>query len=128
MDRQLKEQTLRVIKGMLVFTAIMTLVLFIVALIFPKYKALSLIIGLFLGILAGIINISLIAVNLEMSLDKKKLGAGLSMSGGYFVRLIISALVLILAAKVDYINLFTTAIGLVSPQIVIFLGRLMKKF
>lgn len=128
MDEQLKGKALIITKGMGIFASIMTLILIIVSFLFPKFDKLALILGIWFGTGIGIVNIFLIALNLETTIDKQnKLSAGLSYSGGYFLRLILSALVLILAAKVDCINIFTTAVGLISPQLVIFAGKIINK-
>lgn len=128
MDAKLKAQTQKVVKGMLVFGVIGTVFLCLISMLFPKYDMLELVLGLWLGLLVAIANIVLIALNLEKSVDKgKKLQAGMSYYGGYIIRLVLAAAVLILAAKVEYFNLLSTALGLVSSQIVIFIGRLIKK-
>ncbi len=89
------------------------------ALFFLAMGARSISKGLILGTLFSIINFILMARGLPLQLNKSRGKTFLACLGSIWVRYILLALPLIVAAKFQVINFFATAVGILMVQLVI---------
>lgn len=84
---------------------------------FPVHSAIW---GTVLGCTVAILNFSLMGIMLERCVTKGKGASGL-MGIGYILRLVIIALAVVWAMKVNYLNYLCTAVPLLFPRITIFI-------
>lgn len=115
-----------VTNGILIFD-----IAFIVILILTKQFNQQNLLGIIFGSLIAILNFRLLALTLEKSVTMPPSKAQMYVSIRYMLRMLIVAIVLMVSAKAPYINLLTTALGLLSVKIVIlsnaFLGEKFKR-
>ena len=79
----------------------------------------AMLLGVLLGCLCAVLNFVLTARDIQKNIDKSESEAKLAAMGGYYLRLILIAVVIFLAIKLPWLNVYTTVIPLVFPRIVI---------
>lgn len=85
------------------------------------------ILGYIFGVLITILCFKLLDISIQKAVKLPPRRASAYATGQYFIRYIIYGLVLAVAAKADYLNLGSTALGLLSIKIVIVLSSIFKK-
>lgn len=75
--------------------------------------------GVLLGCLCAILNFVLTARDIQKNVEKSENAAKLAGIGGYYLRLVIIAGVVLLAIKQPWLDVYTTVIPLIFPRIVI---------
>ncbi|MBQ4160408.1 MAG: ATP synthase subunit I [Clostridia bacterium] len=114
MDKALVREIKKVAIGVLMLAVLQALVVWIA---FGVH--IPMLLGTVLGSLCAIVNFFLTALNVQKAVDKSESGAKLSMVSGYYCRLAIIAAAMFLAIKMPWLNIFTTAIPLIFPRLVI---------
>lgn len=80
---------------------------------------LPLLLGTLLGTTFAAVNFALTAVSVSQSVQKSENGAKAFMAAGYYLRLLLAATVIFWAIKAPYLNVFTAAIPLIFPRLII---------
>ena len=122
MDKALLKEIKKVALGVLALAVLQAVVVLI-----AFGVKIPMLLGTLLGSLCAIVNFCLTALNVQKAVGKGEAGAKLSMVSGYYCRLTIIAVVMFLAIKMPWLNIFTTAIPLVFPRIVITVCSLVAK-
>ncbi len=102
--------------------------LLFVALMFfliKDYK--SYILGYIFGMLISMTNFLLLKQSVEKSVRMEPSRASRYASGQYLIRFLISGLVLVIAASADYLNFFTSFLGLLIVKLVITVSNIVDK-
>lgn len=107
--------------GVIILGAVQVLVTLL-----TKFFGSAAIFGTLLGCAVAILNFVLMGIILEKCVAKPKGASGL-MGVGYVGRLLIIALAVIWAIKVDYLNYVCVIIPLIFPQISIFILNFIRK-
>lgn len=84
--------------------------------------------GLLLGGGLSIVFFRLMYLNILIALGKSEEKARRFITFNYFLRYIIYALVLVIAAKTEIFNIFTTALGFFNVKIAMYLQNLLPLF
>lgn len=84
--------------------------------------------GTLLGCVFAVFNFALTAYFVSQSVKKSENGAKGYMAGGYYLRLALTAAVIYWAIQAPYFNVFTAAIPLVFPRVVITICSLWQNF
>jgi len=87
----------------------------------------SAILGYIFGMLIAMLTFKLLDISIQKSVKLPSKRASAYASGQYFIRYTIYGMVLVVAAKADYLNLGTTVLGLISIKIVIILSSIFNK-
>lgn len=114
MNIKLLNEIKYVTKGVIVFDAIILAGLLITSM-FTK----SILLGLVFGSVIAILNFRLLALSIEKSVAMPVNKAQIYTSAQYVLRMTITGVVLLVAAKAPHLNVFGVAIGLLSPKFVI---------
>lgn len=138
MDKDIKNQVKSVIKGIFVFDIVIIIVLRVCSKLSLKGDTIinsvlnlniAAILGLFIGSIVSIFNFYMLASSTESMVNEAgKTMVQLKFVGGYFLRFMICAVVLFLAAKLDSISMFTAILGLLSTQIVLLVQKTVAIF
>ncbi len=88
-------------------------------------RNMSLVIGLVFGALIAILNFIELSRTLQRAVHKKPADASAYTTFKYFIRFLIMAVVLYVAAVTDYIDLIGTIIGLLSVKLVVYATHLL---
>lgn len=123
MDAKLAAQVKWVTKGIVVFDIIIIAILVITG----NFSG-PMVTSIIFGSLIAMLNFRLLAINIERSLSPEvasKFKTQLKSSFGYVTRMAISIAVLFVSVKAPHLNVFGSALGLVSPQFVIFIKKLL---
>ena len=120
MNGNLQGEIKRVTKGIVAYDL---LILIVLALTFNFDK--SMILGLIFGTIIAILNFRLLAVSVTKVVSMPSTKAQIYASSQYLIRMIITAVVLFVAATAPHLNIFTTAIGLLSTKFVILTQKLL---
>lgn len=133
MDKSVKKQLKSVIKGILIFNIVVIIALLICSNISLDRTTLigsaltlnlAAVLGLIIGSSASIFNFCMLVSSTENMVNQAgKTMVQLKFAGGYFLRFAIYAVVLLLAAKLDTVSMFTAALGLLSTQIVLLVQK-----
>lgn len=133
MDKSVKKQLKSVIKGILIFNIIVIMALLICSNISLDRTTLigsaltlnlAAVLGLIIGSSASIFNFCMLVSSTENMVNQAgKTMVQLKFAGGYFLRFAIYAVVLLLAAKLNTVSMFTAALGLLSTQIVLLVQK-----
>ena len=133
MDKNVKDQIKAVVKGIIVFDIVVIIALLICSKMSLDRESLmgsvlnlnvAAVLGLLIGSAASIFNFCMLASSTENMVNQAgKTMVQLKFAGGYFLRFAIYAVVLLLAAKLNSISLFTAALGLLSTQIVLLVQK-----
>ena len=121
MDVTLKE-TIKIIKGII----ILDLIVLVAALLFRKLDA-AFLSGLAFGSIYAILNFRLIAITLKKAVKMPTAKAQMYVGVNYFIRLALSALVIFIAIRADYINVLSAIIPMFFPKLIIIGLAIMKK-
>lgn len=105
---------IKVAKGVLLINLIIAIIS-----IFAFDTWLPFIRGLAFGTFIGILNFRLLALTIEKSVQLPPNKAQMYAGSRYIIRYLITAVVLIVSLKADYINVIGTIIGLVSIKAVV---------
>lgn len=122
LDKKVLKDIQKVLFGAVIYDLIGIVILFII-----QKASINTIGGLLAGTIVSILGFLLMAKNVVDLVEKEKVKASLTALGGYSLRLILYAAILIFAAVSKSINIFTVAFGLVSISFVIKIQNLMKK-
>lgn len=76
--------------------------------------------GLFFGTLISILNFRLLYITLNSAVKMDPSRAQVFTSSRYMIRFLLTAIVLVVSLKAEYINILGTVIGLISFKIAIF--------
>lgn len=138
MDKNVRNQVKAAVKGIIVFDIVVIIALLICSKISLDRETLignvltlnlAAVLGLIIGSAASIFNLLMLASSTESMVNQAgKTMVQLKFAGGYFLRFAIYAVVLLLAAKLDSISMFTAALGLLSTQIVLLVQKLTAIF
>lgn len=82
-------------------------------------------VGILFGTLFSILNFSLLALTLDKAVEMGPEKAQLYASSRYFLRMGITALIVIISLKADYINTIGTIVGLIMPKMAIILSSML---
>lgn len=122
MDRQLLDTLKNIYKGMVVYDLLCIIVLFIAGM--GNLKTIG---GVVCGTLVSMVTLFMLAKNIEAYVGKEKMKAAFSSVFGFFFRFAAYAAILVFAAVTKHINLYTTALGLISTNLVIKIQQLILK-
>lgn len=114
MDKQILDSIKKVTTGVLIYTLVGLIVLLLI-----QKLTLSTVLGLIVGCAISIFSLLTIARGMVGFVEKDTGKATFSAVFGYFFRFCLYAVVLIFAAKTNYINVYTVAVGLLSVSLVI---------
>lgn len=123
MDKQILKDIKNIMQGILIYDIVGILLLLLL-----KKLTLATVGGLLLGSLISIVALLMIAKNMVGLVEKEKVGAAVTATAGYAVRLLMYAAVLVFAAKTRYVNVFTVFFGLISVSMVIKVEQLVLKY
>jgi hypothetical protein len=96
----------------------------IMALIFKNPK--PIILGFVFGTLVSILSLALISDSTTKILSMRSSKAKVHTSIGYFTRLLIYSIVLVISYKAEYLNIFSAYMGLNMVKITIFIMAFLK--
>lgn len=122
MDKKVLKDIQKVIFGTVIYNIVGIIFLFII-----QKASLNTICGLLAGSIVSVLGFLMMAKNVIDFVEKEKVKASLSALGGYSLRLILYAAILIFAAVSKSINIFTVAFGLISISFVVKIQSLMEK-
>lgn len=121
MDVTLKE-TLKIIKGII----LLDLIVLTTALLFKKLDV-PFVNGLAFGSIYAILNFRLLALTIKKGVKMPPAKAQMYVSVNYFIRLALSALVIFIAIRADYINVLSAIIPMFFPKLIIIGLAITKK-
>ncbi len=121
MDVTLKE-TLKIIKGII----LLDIIVLTAAFLFKKLDA-PFLSGLALGSIYAILNFRLLAITIKKAVKMPPAKAQMYVGANYFIRLALSALVIFIAIRADYINVLSAIIPMFFPKLIIIGLAIMKK-
>lgn len=75
--------------------------------------------GLFFGTIIALLNFRLLSLTLEKSVKMLPEKAQIYVSSRYFVRFLLSGIVMFISIKAEYINVLGTIFGLISLKLII---------
>ncbi|WP_027700964.1 ATP synthase subunit I [Metaclostridioides mangenotii] len=123
MDAKLAAQVRDVSKGIALFDVFVVIVLAVTG-----NFGMPIVTSVIFGSLVAMLNFRLLAMNIEQSLSPEvssKFKSQLKSSFGYVTRMAICVGVLFVSVKASHLNVLGSALGLVSPQFVIFIKKLL---
>lgn len=120
MNLKLQNEINNVIKGVVVFDAIVLMLLGITSNLNK-----GMILGLIFGTIIAILNFRLLAITVEKVVTMPRNKAQIYSSIRYILRMTIVGVVLLVSAKAPHLNIIGVAIGLVSPKFVILARKLL---
>lgn len=127
LDTQLKSQVSSVLRVTLILSAVLGIILCITGFIF-EFSVIKALLGVCLGTLGAAVSFFILALNIQYSVEQSERVAQISMGTGYIVRLVVVAVVVILAIKLPAVfNVWATIIPFVFPHFSIFILTLAKK-
>lgn len=85
-----------------------------------KTESMPLLSGLLFGGMIGLLTFRLLGISMEKSMKMTPAGAQAYISAQYFIRMAITGCVLFISVKVESLNIFTTALGIISVKAVIY--------
>lgn len=127
LDTQLKGQVRSVIRVTLILSAVLGIILCITGFIF-KFSVIKALLGVCLGTFGAAASFFILALNVQYSVEQSERVAQISMGTGYIVRLVVVAVVVILAIKLPSVfNVWATIIPFIFPHFSIFILNFAKK-
>lgn len=111
--KALQWQVAKLTAGVLVVLGIILAIVF-------KTTAMPLITGLFFGGIIGILTFRLLGISMEKSISMSPSRAQIYVSAQYFLRMAITGAALFVSVKVETLNIFTVALGLIYVKAVIY--------
>jgi hypothetical protein len=120
LDEKVRNEVRRVTKGVLIFD-ILVIIILLATSNFNK----PIFTGLLFGSIFSILNFRLLALSLQKTLKRVPGKAQFHASSRYFVRFILTGLVIYVSVKAPHINVIGTTIGLSGPMIVILVTNLL---
>lgn len=114
LDIKLQEEITNINKGVFIYDV----VIFIGLLLTSTFSG-SMVLGLILGTLVALMNLTSLARTIEKSVDMTPSRTKLYTSSKYFVRMSIVAVVLFITVKSPKLHLIGVFLGLIGPKIVI---------
>lgn len=91
------------------------------------YLNLPFILGLFCGTAYAVLNFFILGRTVEIALDRPPAKAQRYMAGQYFVRMGLTAVVIIIAIKVDFINVLGVILPLLYPRLALSIHHIFRK-
>lgn len=117
-----QEETIKIIKGII----ILDLIILTAAFLFTNLD-MPFLNGLALGSIYAVLNFRLIAVTIKKAVKMPPAKAQMYVGANYFIRLALSALVIFIAIRADYINVLSAVIPMFFPKLIIVALAIMKK-
>ncbi len=119
MNNKLKNEVMNITKGIFVFNILVILVLAVSGIITKEIVT-----GLVFGSIIAVLNLRLLGISIEKSVDMPPAKSQIYLSSQYMIRMAIVAVVLFASAKATHINVISVALGLVSTKFVILTNKL----
>lgn len=85
-----------------------------------KTESMPLLSGLLFGGMIGLLTFRLLGITMEKSMKMPPARAQAYVSAHYFIRMAIIGCVMFISVKVETLNIFTTALGIISVKAVIY--------
>ncbi len=114
LDIKLQEEITNINKGVLIYDVVI-----FIGLLLTSTLSGSMVLGLILGTLVALMNLTSLARTIEKSVDMTPSRAKIYTSSKYSVRMMIIALVLFVTVKSSKLHLIGVFLGLIGPKIVI---------
>ena len=107
----------------IIIRALAVMLVEIILLFFFTENKIPNVLGLVLGGLVSIVFLYLIYLNVLRAIDMSEKGAKVFMMANYYARYALAGIVLYMAFKLPYFNIFTCALGLLSIKLGLFIGN-----